>query len=73
MDAQRPLDLLNSVRGKSVNVALKNNKQYKGTLKSFDVHVNIVLEDTEETDGDNKKQHGTIFIRGDTIVFISAD
>ena len=69
----RPLDALNEARGKNVIVELKNGKQFIGKLKSFDIHVNTVLVDSEErVDGEVKRKLNTIFIRGDTIVFISA-
>ena len=69
----RPLDALNEARGKNVIVELKNGKQFVGKLKSFDIHVNTVLVDSEErVDGEVKGKLNTIFIRGDTIVFISA-
>jgi small nuclear ribonucleoprotein len=48
MEASRPLDALNKARDKKVIVELKNNKQYIGKLKAFDIHINIVLEDAEE-------------------------
>ena len=48
MEPARPLDALNKVRDKRIIVELKNNKQYIGKLKSFDIHINIVLEDVEE-------------------------
>jgi len=48
MDPARPLDALNNARDKRVIVELKNNKQYIGKLKSFDIHINVVLEDAEE-------------------------
>jgi len=68
----RPLDTLNDARGKNVVVELKNGKQLRGKLRSFDIHVNTVLEHSEELeDGQVKRSLGTIFIRGDTIVFIS--
>ena len=71
-DPSRPLDTLNHARGKQVIVELKNNKQLIGKLVSFDIHVNTVLNDAEErVDGETKRKLGTIFIRGDTIVFIS--
>jgi len=47
-DPARPLDALNNARDKRVIVELKNNKQYIGKLKSFDIHINVVLEDAEE-------------------------
>ena len=69
----RPLDSLNDVRGKNVIVELKNGKQFVGKLRSFDIHINTVLEDSKEiVDGEVKRNLNTVFIRGDTIIFISA-
>lgn len=68
----RPLDALNRAKDKKVIVDLKNQRQYIGSLKAFDIHINIVLEDTEERiDGEVKRKLGTVFIRGDTIILIS--
>ena len=70
----RPLDALNNARNKRVIVELKNNKQYTGKLKAFDIHINVVLEDAEErADGEVKRKLGVVFLRGDTIVMISAE
>ena len=72
MEAARPLDALNKARNKRVMVELKNGRQYIGNLTSFDIHINIVLEDAEERiDGEMKRKLGTVFIRGDTITIIS--
>ena len=74
MEPARPLDALNKSRDKRVLVELKNNKQYIGKLKSFDIHINIVLEDVEErANGEMTRKLGNVFIRGDTITIISAD
>tara|TARA_B100000315_G_scaffold99923_1_gene91908 strand:- start:372 stop:599 length:228 start_codon:yes stop_codon:yes gene_type:complete len=73
-EPSRPLDALNNARDKRVIVELKNNRQYVGKLKSFDIHINIVLEDAEEhVDGQVKRKLGVIFIRGDTITVISPE
>ena len=70
----RPLDALNAARNKRVIVELKNNKQYIGKLKSFDIHINVVLEDAEEhANGELKRKLGVIFLRGDTITVISPE
>ncbi len=72
MEPARPLDALNGARGKRVLAELKNGRQYLGTLKAFDIHINTVLEEAEErVDGETKRKLGLIFIRGDAIVFIT--
>ena len=74
MEASRPLDTLNNARDKRVIVELKNDKQYTGKLKAFDIHINVVLEDAEEhVDNEVKRKLGSIFIRGDTITVISPE
>ena len=73
-EKSRPLDTLNQARNKRVIVELKNNKQFVGKLKAFDIHINVVLEEAEEhADGQVKRKLGVIFIRGDTITFISPE
>lgn len=72
--SERPLDALNQARGKRVIIELKNQKQFIGTLKSFDIHINMVLVSAEERiEGEIKRKIGTVFIRGDTIVLISVE
>lgn len=69
---ERPLDLLNSSKGKEILVQLKNDRQLVGTLLAFDIHVNIVLDNAKEiTNGEVKRSIGLTFLRGDTIIFIS--
>ncbi|MFH1895385.1 MAG: LSM domain-containing protein [archaeon] len=68
----RPFDLLNDSVGKEVLVATKGNLSFRGTLKAFDIHMNVVLENAEElVDGEAKKKYGKLIIRGDTVIFIS--
>ncbi len=68
----RPLDLLNNSKGKEVLVQIKGEKQYVGTLMAFDIHINLVLDNTKEMqNGEIKKSIGLTFIRGDTIIFVS--
>ncbi len=69
---ERPLDLLNLSRGKEILVHLKNDKQMVGTLLAFDIHINIVMDNTKEIQGNDVKRNiGLAFVRGDTIIFIS--
>ncbi len=72
MEAERPLDALNAARNKRVMIELKNQKQIIGTLKAFDIHINVVIGEAEEhVEGQLKRKLGTVFIRGDMIVLIS--
>ncbi len=69
---ERPLDLLNQSKGKEIIVQLKSGKQLVGTLKAFDIHINVVLDNAKEMEnGQLVKSYGLVFLRGDTIVFIS--
>lgn len=69
---ERPLDLLNNSKGKEILIQLKNDKQLVGTLLAFDIHINIVMDNTKElVGGEVKRQIGLTFLRGDTIIFIS--
>ncbi len=72
MESARPFDALNQARNKRVIVEMKNSRQYIGTLKAFDPHINLVLENAEEREnGEVKRKLGVVFIRGDTITIIS--
>ena len=72
MEVERPLDALNQSRGKRVLVELKNKRQITGTLKAFDIHINIVLDDAEEREnGEILRKLGNVFVRGDMIVLVS--
>ena len=58
--------------GKIVLVRLRGGRKLRGRLKGFDQHLNLVLEETEETtDAENVKKLGTIIVRGDNVVIIS--
>jgi len=69
---ERPLDLLNAAKGKEILVQLKSGKQLVGTLLAFDIHINVVLDNAKEVEnGEQTKNYGLAFLRGDTIIFIS--
>lgn len=69
---ERPLDLLNSAKGKEVLVQMKSDRQIVGTLIAFDIHINIVLDNAKEMQNNAVVRNvGLTFLRGDTIIFIS--
>jgi len=72
----RPFDDLNKAVDQQVLVKLKGNRTISGVLKAFDVHLNLVLENAEETskkdDGtEEKEKHAKIMVRGDNIILIA--
>jgi small nuclear ribonucleoprotein len=69
--ANRPFDMLNKAIDRQVMIELKGNKTVSGILKSFDVHLNLVVEDAEITAEGNKSKHSSVFVRGDSIIYIS--
>jgi len=71
MSNSRPFDSLNSAIGTEVILRLKEGGEVRGTLKAFDVHMNLVLDNAEETNPENVIKFGTLIVRGDNIIFIS--
>jgi small nuclear ribonucleoprotein len=62
MDAtdERPLDVLESTVDSEVTVHLKDGNTREGVLAGYDQHMNLVVEEGEDT----------TIIRGDNVVFI---
>jgi small nuclear ribonucleoprotein (snRNP)-like protein len=70
--ANRPFDTLNAAIGKEVLLMLKGGIRVRGTLKAFDVHMNIVLDNAEEIKEENTAaKYGVLMVRGDSIVMIN--
>ena len=67
----KPLDALNGLMDKQVLVRLKNGIEITGTLKAFDIHINLVLDDAKFKDDDVEKKFNQLFLRGDMILFVS--
>ncbi|MDR3223418.1 MAG: RNA-binding protein [Methanobrevibacter sp.] len=71
-NVQRPLDTLGNAVNSAVLIKLKGDREFRGILKSFDLHINLVLDDAEELEnGEALRRLGTVLIRGDNIVYIS--
>ncbi len=70
--AQKPLDVLHGSLESQVLISLKDGKEYRGTLKGYDIHMNVVLKNADELkDGSAVRRLGMVIIRGDNVVFIS--
>ncbi len=69
---ERPLDLIHGSLDMNVLVVLKREGEFRGTLKGYDSHLNVVLKDAQEiVDGEIVKDYGRVVIRGDNILLIS--
>jgi small nuclear ribonucleoprotein len=66
-----PLSLLEKSMNKKVFLLLKDSRTLEGTLVGFDDYLNMVLEDTEETNGDQVKRLGVVILRGNNVVSIA--
>merc|ERR1712235_12941 len=70
---QDPSDFLKQIIGRPVVVKLNSGVDYRGVLGSLDGYMNIVLEQTEEyVNGQLKNKYGDAFIRGNNVLYISA-
>jgi small nuclear ribonucleoprotein len=69
---QRPLDVLGSSTDKKIIVRTKQGEHIVGSLKAFDSHINIWLDDATIS-GEKEVKLGKVLIRGDSIVYISPE
>ncbi|MDY6765592.1 MAG: LSM domain-containing protein [Halobacteria archaeon] len=65
---EMPLDVLENALDSEVEVRLKDGDVFEGRLRSFDQHMNLVLEDAVRNSDENE---GTTIIRGDNVVSIN--
>jgi len=63
--------LLNNSKNKIVQLRLRNNTTISGILQSFDVYLNLTLDDAEDISGIKVVKLGKILLRGDNIIIIS--
>ncbi len=71
---QRPLDVLGSSQDKKVIIQLKyNGAKITGTLRAFDSHINLWLDDATLEDKESSVKLGKVLVRGDNIVLISPE
>jgi len=57
--------------GSTVLVKLRGNREIRGILRSFDQHLNLVLDDAEEVKSDKTRKLGVIIVRGDNVILVS--
>ncbi len=63
--------ILSDSVGKVVLIKMKGGKAIRGTLKGYDQHMNLLLENSQELQDEGSIDLGTIVVRGDNVVIIS--
>lgn len=65
------LKVLEDFLESDVLVKLKGGRMLKGILEAYDNHLNVLLRQAEEIEGDRIRQLGTVLVRGDNVIVIS--
>ncbi len=63
--------ILSDSVGKVVLIKMKGGKAIRGTLKGYDQHMNLLLENSQELQDEGSADLGTIVVRGDNVVITS--
>jgi small nuclear ribonucleoprotein len=66
------MEILDQVLNRQpVIVSLKGNREIRGILQGYDVHMNLVLDRAEEMVEGTMQKRGTLIVRGDNVIYIS--
>lgn len=63
--------LMSDCKGKVVLLRLRNARTLQGVLQSFDIHMNLTLENAEDITEEKHEQLGKILLRGDNLLAVS--
>jgi Small nuclear ribonucleoprotein (snRNP) homolog len=66
-----PMEMLEKLLNSNVSLLLKDGRVVKGKLTGYDPYMNIVIDDAQESDGENLKRLGKIVLRGNGVISIS--
>lgn len=83
---QEPLDMIKNNIDKQVYIKLRNDRELMGRLNAFDQHLNMILENAEETHTSieldeetleqvykqNRRTMPMVFIRGDGVILLKS-
>jgi len=67
-----PGPLLERVLQQRVTLLLKDARQLSGKLMGIDEHLNLVLDDTDETTSEVTRHLGRVVLRGSNVVSLHA-
>ncbi|MFB3113908.1 MAG: LSM domain-containing protein [Nitrosopumilaceae archaeon] len=64
------VNILESCVNKVIMIKLRNNRTIRGTLQTFDTHMNLTLSKTEDITDDKVENLDNILLRGDNIIAV---
>jgi small nuclear ribonucleoprotein (snRNP)-like protein len=67
-----PTTLVERLVGQRVTLILKDSRQMAGTLLGTDEHLNLVLDDADETTAEVSRHLGRVVLRGSNVVTLHA-
>lgn len=70
MDA--PMAFLEKALQQPARLLLKDGRRLAGRLSGYDEHLNLVLDDTEETGSEVERRLGRVVVRGSQIVSVTS-
>jgi small nuclear ribonucleoprotein (snRNP)-like protein len=70
--AEAPTHLLERVLQQRVTLVLKDSRQLTGKLLGLDEHMNLVLDDADETTAEVSRHLGRVVLRGSNVVTLHA-
>jgi small nuclear ribonucleoprotein (snRNP)-like protein len=70
--ADGPTHLLERVVPQRVTLVLKDARQLTGKLLGLDEHMNLVLDDADETTAELSRHLGRVVVRGSNVVTLHA-
>jgi small nuclear ribonucleoprotein (snRNP)-like protein len=70
--ADAPTHLLERVLQQRVTLVLKDSRQLTGKLLALDEHMNLVLDDADESTTEVTRHLGRVLLRGSNVVTLHA-
>jgi small nuclear ribonucleoprotein len=67
-----PAQLMERVLDQRVTLVLKDSREISGRLVGIDEHMNLVLEDANETTAEVSRHLGRVVLRGSNVVTLHA-
>jgi small nuclear ribonucleoprotein len=68
-----PASAIERVLPQKVVLQLKDGRQFSGRLVGIDEHLNLVIEETEESGPETSRRLGRLILRGSNIISMRTD